>query len=618
MERQHPAGDGAERNENDVALLKVEPENSAERPRPALDVIFIHGLGGHHENTWRASDQHMTWPQRVANAHPEVQVWSLAYPAEVGKFLDFGSSAQPDTAGLAVLAIDRMRNERIGDRPCILVCHSLGGLIAKRILCEVWKSGSSAPLRLPVENIRAVMFCGTPHRGSAIASVLKWMEWVKDKAPSAVLSYLGFDYAKCVAWLTGRVANTTVLIDELEKNNVELQRLNEEFVRYFQHHGPQGFMVKVYAETEACLGVMVVPSESADPNLSIGPNGRVDPLPLLGKNHSTIVKPTSSEDPIVKGLDDLVSRVRDTSPDFGLQDGMQRKVARMLHAEFTKHEELIELDVFRAIADGIVETKTAAFHLARRLASAQGEEAIDHLANLTAGFEQIPRGHAAASRIHDALLRVGCILLLVCLDTGEVRAPAPARVLGVEVPRIDDHEQLDIMIEVMHASLREWPVQLKLMPNDHSRLRPSSRILRPAGHAPRSWRDEDHIRHLVDRILGANTLFAPGDVDDAPWSVEEDKDENQGAIDKNRLERARGTLKAWLARKVGLILHAVEEEPRYAGQEMRERLDQAFGQLVAVVLPAPNLTPAPESLHTLAYLQGVAQQFLLVAEETRP
>jgi hypothetical protein len=616
MERHNPAGDGAEYNENDVALLKVEPGNSADRPRPSLDVIFIHGLGGHHVKTWRASDHDMTWPQRVANAHPDVQVWSLAYPARAGNLLDFGNVAQPDTAGLAVLAMDRMQNERIGDRPCILVCHSLGGLIAKRILCEAWRGGNEAPLRLPIENIRAVMFCGTPHRGSGIASVLKGVEWVKEKAPRAVLSYLGFDYAKCVAWLTRRVANTTDLIEELVRNNVELQHLNEEFVRYFQCHGPQGFMVKVYAETEPLMGVMIVPSESADPNLSIGPRGRVIPVPLQGKSHSTIVKPTSSEDPIVRGLDYLVSRVRDTSPDFGLQDGIRRKVARMLHAELVKHKELIELDVFRAIADGIVETKAAAFHLARRLASAQGEEAIDHLASLTAGFEQIPRGHPDASRTHDALLRVGCTLLLVCVDAGEIRASDPEQVLDVEVPRIEDDDQLDIMIEVLHASLRDWPVRLKLMPNDHSRLRPSSRILRPAGHAPRSWRDEDHLRHLVERILAANTLLDPGGIDDVPWPGEEDID--AGTIDENRLHRARGTLTVLLRRKVGLILHAMEEGSPYAGKEMRERLDRAFGHLVAVVLPAPNPIPAPESLHTLSYLQGVAQQFLLVAEKTRP
>lgn len=297
----------------DVELLKVEPAAPVPGRKPMLDVIFIHGLGGDHVETWKPPLGD-AWPQRVANAHPDVQVWALSYPAKVGQLLSIGEVDQPGTRGLSVLATERMITKKVGERrPCIFVCHSLGGLLVKRILLDAWAADPRNERRFRHEGVKAVMFCGTPHRGSAIATVLKSMEWVKNMAPGIVMTYLGWDHARFSGVAARCLGRTSELIKELEQNNVELQHLNEDFGRYYQDRAGSDFMVSVYAETKGMRvkGVptaVVVPAESADPNLRTGAGVRLNVVAVPDKDHSELVKPASMSEWVVEGVDDLIGR----------------------------------------------------------------------------------------------------------------------------------------------------------------------------------------------------------------------------------------------------------------------------------------------------------------------
>lgn len=299
----------------DVQLIEVNPATPAPGRAPALDVIFIHGLGGHHVETWQPPSGD-TWPQRVANAHPDVQVWSLAYPAKVGQLLSIGEMDQPGTRGLSVLATERMVTKKIGERrPCIFVCHSLGGLLAKRILLDAWAADPRNQRRFRHEGVKAVMFCGTPHRGSAMANVLKWLEWVKNISPTVVMTYLGLDHARLTGLAARCFGKTSALIEELAQNNVDLQHLNEDFGRYYQDRAGSDFMVSVYAETKGMRvkGVptaVVVPPESADPNLRTGAGIRLNVVAVPEKDHGELVKPASMSEWVVEGVEDLIGRVR--------------------------------------------------------------------------------------------------------------------------------------------------------------------------------------------------------------------------------------------------------------------------------------------------------------------
>lgn len=55
------------------------------------------------------------------------------------------------------------------ERPQIFICHSLGGIVIKRALV----SASTLPVYEPVRrNIKAIVFMGTPHKGSRLSSYL--------------------------------------------------------------------------------------------------------------------------------------------------------------------------------------------------------------------------------------------------------------------------------------------------------------------------------------------------------------------------------------------------------------------------------------------------------------
>jgi hypothetical protein len=623
MERHHPAGDGAERNENDVALLKVEPETSAERPRLALDVIFIHGLGGHHENTWRASDQHMTWPQRVANAHPEVQVWSLAYPAEVGQLFSIGRPGQPDTRVLADLAAKRMMNKKIGeDRPCIFVCHSLGGLLAKRILFDAWEREGVGELRFRHEGVKAVMFCATPHRGSAIANVLRWAECAKNVAPGVLMTYFGWDHGRYANLLARCFGATSDLIRELEQNNVGLQHLNEDFRNYYQLRAGSGFMIDLYAETKGMKikGVstaVVVPKDSANPYLRLGNGPELPVHELQDKDHSEIVKPESGDDWVVEGLDALIERVRSAAQDIGLHATLHRRVGLLIHAELFKCPELLQLSCFRSMAGNGGSLSDNKLRVAKRFAEMDGDAAMESLRELIVVFDELVGYRDHAKAMHSGLTKIGCALVL-----GAIRLYLPERPMsndapGIEVPNVHDSEQMDLMIELLHASLRNFPVRLALS-EDGGRLIPGSRVLRPAGAAPGSWKDEHHLQHLVDRILACRPFPAKslGGVIIEPWPGEDAPPVVSGG--ESRLRQARALLRTLLAEQLGFVLHAQSLNSLYADERMRKRIDDAFDGLITLILPEGNNPPQTVLEEKLDDLKIIAQRFMLKVQEARP
>lgn len=621
MERQHPVADGAERNENNVALLKVEPETSAERPTPGLDVIFIHGLGGHHVDTWRASKQHMTWPQRVANAHPEVQVWSLGYPANIGSVFSLGEVDQPGIRGLALLAAAKMKDKRIGERPAVFVCHSLGGLLAKRILIDAKRQDPADRDRFFHESVHAVMFCGTPHRGSALANVLKSSEWVKNIAPGALMVGLGLDGARYAGWLAKRVFRTSQLIDELERNNVGLQNLNEDFRAYYESRARTDFIVRVYAETKGMrLGVfrtlMVVPCESADPNLRVGTWPKVQVLPVTDKDHSELVKPTSDVDWVVEGLDALIRKVSENDFDPGTDAGWPRRIGMLIHAELFKCVDLLDLSCFRRMSQGVPSGATEHLHVARQLATSEGDAVLDLLAEIGRSVGEIPRDHGRFDDLCDALSRIGSVLLMAYLREDVERPAGVGEVLRIDVPALDRDEQRLLMAEVLHASLRNWAAKFQVK---EGRLLPGSWFLGASGKAPGSWRDEDHLNHLANRILDPVMLRkAPDELaghDQLRWPKRAKS--GDGVADEERLQDARDRLEALLRYQMGVVLDAHGADSPYSAPEMRDRMGRAFGDLITLMLPAQGDAIDPNKRRMLGKAYQNVQVFLVNVQNAR-
>lgn len=72
--------------------------------------------------------------------------------------------------GLTLLNAILNQRHDCPDRPAIFVAHSLGGLLVKQALVESWKAEQDGQKRNLHKPCKAIIFLGSPHRGSSDAS----------------------------------------------------------------------------------------------------------------------------------------------------------------------------------------------------------------------------------------------------------------------------------------------------------------------------------------------------------------------------------------------------------------------------------------------------------------
>ncbi|KAK6043196.1 hypothetical protein COOONC_19300 [Cooperia oncophora] len=131
---------------------------------PEVDLIMIHGLCGSVAHTWRQKDHSSNivsdcWPKdwlHIDIPQP-MRILGLDYPSSLMQFTGIMESLQ--------VRADRFKYQLeaagIGRRPIIFICHSMGGLLAKRLLLD---------LPALAEKTVGILFVATPHRGSPIAA----------------------------------------------------------------------------------------------------------------------------------------------------------------------------------------------------------------------------------------------------------------------------------------------------------------------------------------------------------------------------------------------------------------------------------------------------------------
>lgn len=258
-----------------------------------LDVVFVHGLGGDPFSTWRhGEDESTSWPHWLAKDYGErIAVWSFGYPAsksmlprwkEIGKKLlgrpydeDAGYSMPlPDRA---LNALNVMVKRGIGQRPCVFIVHSLGGLLVKYLLNLSHEEDQANKEHALIGNCKAVMFLATPHQGSDLASLLtKFKPYFK-----------------------------TITIDELKDNNSHLRDL---YQRYQQRAVDYQIDTRSFFESRAVSGaVVVVKPDSANPGVG------KKPLPH-DADHVSIARPKRKDDEVVLEARELIEAQLRTIP----------------------------------------------------------------------------------------------------------------------------------------------------------------------------------------------------------------------------------------------------------------------------------------------------------------
>lgn len=259
-------------------LHKIRGCDNADRK---LDVVFIHGLGGDAFETWRhGEDDSTSWPHWVGVDFPDVGVWSLGYAAGASKLArikwSFGRGDRLTGHAMplprrASQVLDLMAQTGIGQRPLILVGHSLGGLLAKQVLRDSADSGTGQQSRAISEQTRSVMFLGTPHNGSALASILHRFR---------------------------AAFGSTVAVEDLQAHDAHLENL----YNWYRNKTPGlGITTVTYYETLGCGRdqLTIVDSTSAHSGVGRNPVG-------LDEDHLTLVKPRGRDAQVCNSLRELI------------------------------------------------------------------------------------------------------------------------------------------------------------------------------------------------------------------------------------------------------------------------------------------------------------------------
>ncbi|PTB69295.1 hypothetical protein BBK36DRAFT_1110520, partial [Trichoderma citrinoviride] len=233
-----------------------------------VDIVFVHGLHGHPYKTWtyhprtlkglkapaaksvaastlsQRNDEQVAsvfWPiDLISKDCPNSRILLFGYDSKITKYKRGAINWNSILSHSKDLLFDLVR-ERRSNRPLVFVAHSLGGVVVKQMLAE----SSSPPGAFHNEIVKstaAVVFLGTPHRGSQ--GVATFGEVLRSFVGS-----LGME-------------TTPVILDALRMKTTDLERAQEGFSKVWQKYD---FKVKTFQEglSLSKLGRKVVPDYSS-------------------------------------------------------------------------------------------------------------------------------------------------------------------------------------------------------------------------------------------------------------------------------------------------------------------------------------------------------------------
>jgi hypothetical protein len=257
----------------------------SQAPEPeALHVIFVHGLGGEARSTWmhNPKDNTTLWPNWIgedAGCH----VWVAGYGAALSGWTD--AAMHLTDLGEALFAALQAEPSLQGRR-LVLIGHSLGGLVIKSGMTQAAALGDPRRMTL-LDAVVGVVFVGTPHQGSSLATVA--------------------DKLRIMLRTNPQVTN-------MVSDDSWLKLLNGQF-RNLQ--AQRGFGVRVFFETKGVflgwkiLGFsigprhLIVDRNSSDPGIA-----GVVPTGIAG-DHIEIAKPKSRRELAHKALVEFLAGVFD-------------------------------------------------------------------------------------------------------------------------------------------------------------------------------------------------------------------------------------------------------------------------------------------------------------------
>jgi HPt (histidine-containing phosphotransfer) domain-containing protein len=249
-------------------IVEILPDGaSTSAVSPALDIVFVHGLGGDRIETWQVEPKSF-WPRWLAAKFPNCRVFSFGFNSK--KLAGFLTGEGASLHDLALMLADALLSREDAAPQTLFICHSLGGLIVKQTLRRCVQS-ADPDYRDFGRSVAGVAFLGTPHQGASLVSALHQL-----------LRLFMSQQAK-------QLVNTDVLLD-----------LND-FFRAWANI--QSITVRSYYETEKTGGVHIVDKVTANPGV-LGS----EPI-AVQSDHLQICKPEDETSPVFKSVCALIRKL---------------------------------------------------------------------------------------------------------------------------------------------------------------------------------------------------------------------------------------------------------------------------------------------------------------------
>ncbi|MGE5478142.1 MAG: esterase/lipase family protein [Bacteroidales bacterium] len=121
--------------------------------------LFVHGLGGDAKLTWGAFPELL----RGDSATADCEIAQYSYPTDLFR-IPLISKKSVGIQDLAAALKTEIKHRYSDYDDIFLLCHSLGGLIAKRYIIDIINIGQEC-------RVRKVIFYATPHDGSMLADI---------------------------------------------------------------------------------------------------------------------------------------------------------------------------------------------------------------------------------------------------------------------------------------------------------------------------------------------------------------------------------------------------------------------------------------------------------------
>ncbi|KAF2963835.1 hypothetical protein GQX73_g9741 [Xylaria multiplex] len=255
-----------------------------------LDIIFVHGLGGHSRRTWSKNhDPSLFWPGLWLPLEPGIgnaRIFTFGYDAafrgatksvsnvtDFAKELLFEMRFGKDNSG---------EDLNLGTKPIIFVVHSMGGLVAKKAYLLGLHDANYQGI---IEAVSSIVFLSTPHRGTHLAKILNRVLAASFQSPRNFIS-------------------------DLDKGSPAIEELNEQF----RHVALKLSIWSFYETLTTSIGprqIMVLEKDSS----VLGYPGEIS-RPLRADHHD-VCKFTSPTDPnyvaVRNAIKTLVKQFQDTT-----------------------------------------------------------------------------------------------------------------------------------------------------------------------------------------------------------------------------------------------------------------------------------------------------------------